>query len=71
MKGQVVAGFIVEHRIDDTHELDISYLIVAPCTLYFDGSVCNEGKWIGIVLVSPRNTTFEFSSLLKTHCTNN
>jgi hypothetical protein len=24
MKGQVVADFIVEHRIDDTHKLDIS-----------------------------------------------
>jgi hypothetical protein len=24
MKGQVVADFIVEHRIDDAHKLDIS-----------------------------------------------
>jgi hypothetical protein len=30
MKGQVVADFIVEHRIDDTHKLDISYLTVTP-----------------------------------------
>jgi hypothetical protein len=30
MKGQVVADFIVEHRIDDTHKLDISYLIITP-----------------------------------------
>jgi hypothetical protein len=28
MKGQVVADFIVEHQIDDTHKLDVSYLIV-------------------------------------------
>jgi hypothetical protein len=51
MKGQVVADFIVEHRINDTHKLDISYLTVTPSTLYFDGSVCNEGK--GMVIVTP------------------
>ena len=44
MKGQVVTDFIVEHRIDDTRKLDILYLNVTPWTLYFDGSVCNEGK---------------------------
>jgi hypothetical protein len=61
MKGQVIADFIVEHRIDDTHKLDISYLTVNPWTLYFDGSVCNEGQGIGIVLVSPSNVSFDFS----------
>jgi hypothetical protein len=71
MKGQVVTYFIVEHRIDDTHKLDISYLTVTPWTLYFDGSVCNEGQGIGIVLVSPSNVSFNFSSRLKTYCTNN
>jgi hypothetical protein len=30
MKGLVVADFIVEHRIEDTYKLDISYLIVTP-----------------------------------------
>jgi ribonuclease HI len=71
MKGQVVTDFIVEHRIDDTHKLDISYLTVTPWILYFDGSVCNEGQGIGIVLVSPSNVSFDFSSRLKTYCTNN
>jgi ribonuclease HI len=71
MKGQVVADFIIEHRIDDTHKLDISYLAVTPWILYFDGSVCNEGQGIGIVLVSPSNVSFDFSSRLKTYCTNN
>jgi hypothetical protein len=37
MKGQVVADFIVEHRIDDTHKLDVSYFTITPWTLYFDG----------------------------------
>jgi ribonuclease HI len=52
-------------------KLDISYLTITPWILYFDGSVCNEGKGIGIVLVSPSNVSFDFSSLLKTYCTNN
>jgi hypothetical protein len=30
MKGQVVADFIVEHQIDNSSELDISYIIVTP-----------------------------------------
>jgi hypothetical protein len=71
MKGQVLADFIVEHRIDDTRKLDISYLIVTLWTLYFDGSFRNEGQEIGIVLVSPNNACFDFSSRLKTYCTNN
>jgi hypothetical protein len=29
-KGQVVADFVVEQWIYDTHELDMSYLIVTP-----------------------------------------
>jgi ribonuclease HI len=33
--------------------------------------VCNEGQWVGIVLVSPRNATFDFSSRLKAYNTNN
>jgi hypothetical protein len=50
MRGQVVANFIVEHRINDTHKLDISYLTVSPWTLYFDGSVCNEGQELALCL---------------------
>jgi ribonuclease HI len=71
MKGQVIANFIVEHRIDDTHKLDLSYLTITPWILYFDGSVCNEGQVIGIMLVSPGIVSFDFSSRLKTYCTNN
>jgi hypothetical protein len=71
MKGQIVADFIVEHWINDAHELDMSYLTITPSTLYFDGSVCNEGQGIDIMLVSPCNASFDFSSQLKTYCTNN
>jgi ribonuclease HI len=71
MRGQVVADFIVEHRINDTQKLDMSYLTITHWTLYFDGSVCNEGQGIGIVLVSPSDVSFGFTSRLKTYCTNN
>jgi hypothetical protein len=30
MKHQVVADFIIEHRIDDAHELDMSYHTITP-----------------------------------------
>ena len=43
IKGQVVADFIVKHRIDDAFELGVSYITITPWTLYFDGLVCNEG----------------------------
>jgi hypothetical protein len=28
MKGQVVVDFIVEHLIDDTYELEVSYITI-------------------------------------------
>jgi ribonuclease HI len=49
----------------------MSYLTITPWTLDFDGSVCNEGQGIGIVLVSSSDVSFDFSSRLKTCCTNN
>jgi hypothetical protein len=39
MKGQVVADFIVQHRIDDIHKPDISYLIIGFCNMYLITSV--------------------------------
>jgi len=71
MKGQIVADFIVEHRIDDSRELDVAYVTLTPWKLYFDGSVCNEGQGIGIILVSPGGAALDFSSRLEFHCTNN
>jgi hypothetical protein len=62
MKGLVVADFIVEHRINDIHKLDMTYLTITPWTLYFDGSICNEGQGIGIIHVSPSDVSFDFSS---------
>ena len=40
-----------------------------PC--FFDGSACDDGCGIGILLVSPRGATYSFSIRLPTPCTNN
>jgi ribonuclease HI len=71
MKGQTIADFIVEHRINGEHDLEVGYIVCTPWKLYFDGSVCDDGRGICIVLVSPSGVTFEFSNRLEEYCTNN
>jgi ribonuclease HI len=68
-KGQIVADFIVEHRI----ALDDNACLVelVPWKLFFDGSVCSRGQGIGYVIVSPNNKHFVFSARLEFACTNN
>ena len=44
MKGQIVADFIVEHRINDKHDLEIGHIFYTPWKLYFDGSACDDGR---------------------------
>ena len=39
--------------------------------MYFDGSVCDDGQRIGVVLISPNGAIFEFSNQLEEECTNN
>ena len=51
MRVQIVADFIVEHRINEGHDLEVGYIVCTPWKLYFDGSVCDDGREIGIVLV--------------------
>ena len=51
MRGQIVADFIVEHRINDKHDLEIGYITCTPWKLYFDGSVCDDGQGIDVVLI--------------------
>ena len=40
-------------------------------TLFFDGSSCKQGGDIGIIIVSPRGASFEFSFPIKPVTTNN
>ena len=71
IRGQIVADFIVEHRINDEHDLEVGYIVCTPWKLYFDGWVCDNGRGIGAILVCPSGATFEFSNWLEEYCTNN
>jgi hypothetical protein len=75
MKGQVVADFIVEHRVDVEHDdslsLDTNFISCTSWKLYFDGSACSSSQGIDVVIVSPNGDDFEASSQLNYFCTNN
>ena len=73
VRGQIVADFIVEHRIYDEHDLEVGYITCTPWKIYFDGSVCDDGRGVGIgnVLISPSGAVFELSNRLEEGCTNN
>ena len=65
VKGQVMADFVTQHCGPDMSVVDL-----APWTLFFDGSSCGVGSGIGIVLVSSRGATFEFSFPIEASATN-
>jgi ribonuclease HI len=66
VKGQALADLIVE-RINT----NIATLFVRAWAMYFDGSACEDGCGIGILLVSPQEVTYSFSIRLPAPCTNN
>jgi ribonuclease HI len=71
MKGQIVAEFIVQHRIDKQLDLDVGYTTFTPWKLHFDGSACRSGCGVGIIIMSPSGAIFEALSRLDHKCTNN
>ena len=66
VKGQALADLIV-----DRVNTDVSALFVRAWAMFFDGSACDDGCGIGILLVSPRGVTYSFSIRMATRCTNN
>jgi hypothetical protein len=56
VKGQALVDLIAE-RINT----NIATLSVHAWAMYFDGSACEDGCGIGILLVSPRGVTHSFS----------
>jgi len=42
------------------HCSSVGSLEVAHWTLFFDGSTCDQGAGIGIMLISPRGKKYEF-----------
>jgi len=49
----------------------VDALEIVPLTLFFDGSTCDRGASIGIVLISPRGKKYEFSLPIVATSTNN
>jgi hypothetical protein len=66
VKGQALADLIAE-RINT----NITTLSVRAWAMYFDGSACEGGCDIGILLVSSRGVMYSFSIKLPAPCTNN
>jgi len=65
VKGQIMADFVTQHcGVVDALE-------IVPWTLLFDGSMCDRGAGIGIVLISPRGKKYEFSLPIAATSTNN
>ena len=64
-KGQIMADFVTQH-CGTVEAVDI-----VPWTLFFDGSTCDRGAGIGIVLISPRGRRYEFSLPIVATSTNN
>jgi len=51
--------------------LEVAYITCTPWKLYFNRSVCDDGQWIGAILISAIGAIFEFSNRFKEDCTNN
>jgi len=49
----------------------VETLEIVPWTFFFDGSTCDRGVGIGIVLISPQGRKYEFSLLIVAMSTNN
>ena len=62
MRSQIIAIFIVEHHIDDEHDIDINLVSLVPWRLYFDGLVCSNGRGVVIVYISPHGAGLEASA---------
>jgi hypothetical protein len=66
VKGQALADLIAK-RINT----NVATLSVRAWAMYFDGSACEDGCGVGILLVSPRGVTYSFSIRLPAPYTNN
>ena len=61
-----MADFVTRH-----HGPNIRYVEPMPCTLFFDGLSRRQGGGIGIVIISPRGSSFEFAYSIKPISTSN
>ena len=62
VKGQIMADFVTEH---------VGLVGIRPWTIFFDGSVCQQGGGVGLLLISPRGSRFGFAIPILQKCSNN
>ena len=65
VKGQIMADFATQHCGV------VNALEIILWTLFCDGSTCDRGAGIGIMLISPRGKKYKFSLLIIATSTNN
>jgi len=65
IKEQIMADFVTQHCGT------VEVLEIVPWTLFFDGSTCDRGAGIGIILISPQGRKYEFSLPIVATSTNN
>jgi len=65
VKGQIMADFVTQHCGA------VETLEIVPWTLFFDGSTCDRGVGIGIVLISSQARKYGFSFPIVATSTNN
>ena len=66
VKGQALADLVA-----DRISTDIAVVFIRAWAMFFDGSACDDGCGVGILLVSPRGATYSFSIRMTGPCTNN
>ena len=66
VKGQALADLVA-----DKVSTDIAALFIRAWAMFFDGSACDDGCGVGILLISPRGATYSFSIRVTTPYTNN
>mgnify|MGYP002413768867 CR=1 FL=1 len=65
IRGQIIADFITEHRINVMHNINISLVSLVLWRLCFDGSIHSNGQSVGVVYISLYGTIFEASCRLE------
>jgi ribonuclease HI len=66
IKGQVMDDLVTQHCGPE-----VAIVEPNPLTMFFDGSLCGVGTGIGIILISPQRTNYEFAIPIEKTSTNN
>lgn len=68
VKGQIVAGFIVDHSVVESIE---EYVGTRPWILYFDSLRHKDGTRVGVFIISPEDIPTKFKFRIKGIYSNN